>query len=84
MNDTRVRSQNGANLGAKHSRADGPASICNDEWSRFGASPFGPGGPGRWGSLRRLPGPLARAARRAYPSALGHSGAGAIQFGNTL
>ena len=84
MNDTRVRPQNGPNLGAKHSRAAGPASVCNDELAHFGASPFGPGGQGHWGALRRLPGPPARAARRAYPSALGHSGAGAIHFVNTL
>ena len=84
MNGTRVGHQNGPNLDAKRSRVGDPTSICNDEWAHFGASPFGPGGPGCWGALRRLPGPPARDVRRAYPSALGHSGAGVIHFVNTL
>ena len=40
MNGTRVRPQNGPNLGAKRRRAAGPASICNDELAHFGAPPL--------------------------------------------
>ena len=42
MNRTRVKAQNGPNLGAKRNRTGGPVSIGNDEWGRSGPSPFGP------------------------------------------
>jgi len=55
-----------------------PASICNDEWACSGASPFGPGWPRALGGVAPLAQADAWAARRAYPSALGHPGAGAL------
>ena len=66
MNGTRVRPQNGPNLGAKRRRAVGPASICNDELAHFGASPFGPGRPRALGGVAPLAQAKAWAAQRAY------------------
>ncbi len=55
--------------------------VCNDEWACFGASPFGPGYPRALGGVAPLAQAAAWAAERclcgAYPSALGHPGAGA-------
>ena len=84
MNRTRVRPQNGPNLGAKRSRGGAPASICNDEWARFGALPSGPGQPRALGGVTPLARANARAAQRAYPSTLGCPGAGAIHIVYTL
>ena len=44
----------------------------------MGPHPQGRGTQGRWGVLRRLPRHQPRLARRAYPSTLGHPGAGAL------
>jgi hypothetical protein len=88
MNDIRVRPQSGCQametLDATPRRAGGSASMCNNEWGHFGVSAFGPGGASRRGAVRRLPGPPARDARRAFPSVLRHSGADAIHVIHTL
>ena len=84
MNGTRVRPQSGPNLGANRSRVGYPARICNDEWASFGASPYGPGYPRALGRVALLAKADALAAHRAPASTLGHPGAGAIHFVNTL
>jgi hypothetical protein len=84
MTGTRVRPQNRPNLGANHRRVGDPARICNDEWACFGASPFGPGYPRALGRVALLAKADALAAQRAFPSALGHPGAGASHLVNTL
>ncbi len=58
MNRTRVKAQNGPNLGAKRNRTGGPVSIGNDEWGRSGPSPFGPVLPNAQAGVA----PLAQAA----------------------
>jgi len=84
MNGTRVRPQNRPNLGANRSRVGSPARICNNEWACFGVSPFGPGYPRALGRVALLAKADALAAQRAFPSTLGHPGAGAIHLVNTL
>ena len=60
------------------SRGWAPASLCNNEWACCGASPEGLGYPRALGGVAPLAKAPALAARRAYPSTLGHPGAGAL------
>ena len=55
----------------------GPGETLQRRVGPFGASPFGPGYPRALGGVAPLAQADAWAARRAYPSALGHPGAGA-------
>ena len=84
MNGTRVRPQNRPDLGANRSRVGHPARICNDERACFRASPFGPGYPRTLGRVALLAKADALTAHHAFPSAVGHPGAGAIHFVNIL
>ncbi|WP_310388010.1 NnrS family protein [Roseateles sp.] len=55
MQHARVSPQKAPNLGAKRSRAGGPARLSNNEWAFSGGLPVGPGSKRRWRVLPSLP-----------------------------